>query len=95
MYVGKVPIPYKVLIQYRQDLVVSQASQFKLKGVVTLIPRYGQPITLQEPFMDERYKSGGLRTLEVEDGITRAALRTRVAAFLESIAEAPAVQIAR
>jgi benzoyl-CoA reductase/2-hydroxyglutaryl-CoA dehydratase subunit BcrC/BadD/HgdB len=95
MYVGKVPIPYKVLIQYRQDLLVSQASQFKLKGVVTLIPRYCQPITLQEPFMDERYKAGGLRTLEVEDGITRAALRTRVSAFLESAAEAPAVQIAR
>ena len=95
MYVGKVPIPYKVLIQYRQDLLVSQASHFKLKGVITLIPRYCQPITLQEPFMDERYKSAGLRTLEVEDGVTRAALRTRVAAFLESTAEAPAVQIMR
>nr|HID58707.1 2-hydroxyacyl-CoA dehydratase [Desulfobacterales bacterium] len=89
MYLGKVPIPYKVSIQYRQDLLVSQASDLKLKGVITLIPRYCQPVTLQQPFMDDRYKSLGLRSLEVEDGIAHEALRTRVAAFLESISEIP------
>ncbi len=86
MYVSKVPIPYKVSIQYRQDLLMSQTSNFRLKGIITLIPRYCQPIALQEPIMDDRYKSAGLKTLEVEDGITYEALRTRVAAFLESIA---------
>ena len=85
MYVGKVPIPYKVTIQHRQDLLISQASKFKLKGIITLIPRYCQPITLQEPFMDERYRSEGLKHLDVEDGIPLGALRTRVGAFLESI----------
>lgn len=86
MYLGKVPIPYKVLMQNRQDLLISQASNFKLKGVITMIPRYCQPITLQEPFMDDRYKSSGLKTLEVEDGLAQETLRTRVGAFLELIA---------
>lgn len=85
MYVGKVPIPYKVLIQYRQDLLVSQALNFKVNGVISLLPRYCQPILLKEPFMDDRFKASNLETLQLEEGLPREALRTRVAAFLESI----------
>ena len=38
---------------------------------------------LQQPFLDERFRTMGLRTLEVEDGTAPQPLRTRVAAFLE------------
>ena len=83
-YLGRVPAPYRVTQEYRNEMLAGQAMRARARGFVTLLPRYCQPAILQYPALERRLKSLGLRTLRLEDGMSAEATRTRLAALVES-----------
>lgn len=83
-YLGRVPAPYRVSQEYRNELLVNQAMRGRVAGVISLLPRYCQPAILQYPALEKRLKALGVKTLRLEDGMNEETTRTRVAALLEA-----------
>lgn len=87
-YLGGLPMPFKARSEQWTELMIAEAQKKGAQGAVIVIPQYCTPYLWDYPYLKSKLKEKGISTLalEGEENIPAARTRTRIEAFLETLA---------